>query len=199
MYWNEIISPGHRGRSYTLIRCVGVIGITLLISAVFSNRASGDEGITKKNGTEKNVVNGMTTNATSSQEEVMITERMKKTDFVCGTNGVCSKSNITIKELKAVLGATNLKEMKRAPSSSARSAVYILKVKGVHCVIRTSDPGAVMSDDSTVVSVTVNTKTQSNKDDKSLRRKLTTAQKEKEEDTEDTEDWRQLANPKNKK
>lgn len=196
MYWNEINSQGHRGRSDTLIRCVGVIGIILLISAVFSNRASADEGITKKNGTEKNVVNGMATNADSSQEEVMITERMKKTDFVCGTNGVCSKSSITIKELKAVLGATDLKEMKRAPSSSARCAVYILKVKGVHCVIRTSDPGAVMSDDSTVVSVTVSTKTQSNKDDKSLRRKLTTAQKEKEEDTEDR---RQLANPNNKK
>ena len=130
---------------------------------------------------EQSVVKGATTNAISDQEELeMLTERMKKKGFVCGTNGVCSKSSITIKELKAVLGGTDLKKIKRAPSSCLGSPVYILKVKGAYCIIRPSDSVAAMSDDRTVVSVTVNTKTKNVKDYKHLTRKLTPAQKQKE-------------------
>jgi hypothetical protein len=179
---NEIRKQDCRVRSDTLIRSVGVVGIIMLLFAVFNNHASADESTSKNKGAEQSVVDGATTNATSGQEEVMLTERMKKKDFVCGTNGVCSKSSITIKDLKAILGVADLKKMKRAPSSSAGSAVYIFKAKGVHCIIRTSDPDAVMSDDSTVVSVTVNTKTKDVKDDNHLQRKLTAAQKEKEKD-----------------
>jgi hypothetical protein len=184
MYRNKMKSENCRSHNYrgASVRRVYIIFIIILLSAVFSNRVSADDRTSKKVGAEQGIVKDATANAISGQEAVvMLVERMEKMDFISDTSGVYSKSRITIKDLKIVLGITDLKKIEPAPSSSILSPDYVLKIKGAYCIIKPLGPEVDLSNDSTVVSIIVNTNTKSVKDDKDLTPKWTPAQREQRE------------------
>lgn len=136
----------------TMKKILLLAGVVLLVGCASATDSS--PGSNKKPSSP-----GWTTDLTPAevQERLALRKKLQQTGFVCNADGICSKESISIKDLKAVLEITDLKEARPAPSTPPDTIVYGLKLKGGWCVITAPRPEFDILDDKAIISVHVNT------------------------------------------